>query len=388
MRGIKKVGLIGAIVAIGVWLGLGAAAAGTLKIGVITALSGAGALWGKGILNGAEMATEEINARGGVSIRGEKYTVQLVPYDDKYSGAGGVAAANRLVFQDKVSFIIGSISSASILAFQEVTEENRVLVLANSWARETLSPKKPFTLRVFMSGVEGTPLLVRWLTTTHGGLKTALTIGPNDASGWSITKDAEEAYAKHGIKFLGKEYYERGTKDFYPVMTRVKGLAPDIIHFTGAPTGDAGLMVKQGREIGLKSQFVDSTSADPRTLVEVAGKESAEGYIWGAFFDPNSPKVAAFAKRYQDKYSRPIPTYVDPAFYQATQALFYAMEKCQCLEADKVRDTLKRIPEFDGIMGKFEFGGTESYGINNQLLSSYYASQVKDGVQIILKQLR
>ncbi|HUU40472.1 MAG TPA: ABC transporter substrate-binding protein, partial [Desulfatiglandales bacterium] len=61
----------------------------TLKIAVITALSGAGAVWGRGILHGVELATEELNASGGLNIGGERYKVKLIPYDDKYTGAGG-----------------------------------------------------------------------------------------------------------------------------------------------------------------------------------------------------------------------------------------------------------------------------------------------------------
>jgi branched-chain amino acid transport system substrate-binding protein len=367
---------------------MGTAEAKTLKIGVVTALSGAGALWGKGILDGAQMAVEEVNAKGGIPIGGDKYTIELIPYDDKYTGTGGVAAVNKLVFQDKVKFIIGSISSASVLAFQEITETNKVLILCNSYAREVLSPKKPYSLRVFLTSVEGTPLLVNWISKTYPEMKTALTFGPNDASGWSITKDTEESLAKTPIKLISKEFYERGTKDFYPFLTKVKSNNPSLIYLTGTPTSDAALLVKQGREMGIKTHFFDATSADWRKFVEIAGKDFAEGYTWGAFFDPDDPKILNFEERYKKKFGRPIPTYVDPSFYHATQALLYAFQKAQSLEPEKVRDTLKNIPEFDGVMGKIEWGGKEVYGIDNQILAVYYASQLKGGKQVILKKLR
>ncbi|MCK4829607.1 ABC transporter substrate-binding protein, partial [bacterium] len=79
----------------------------TLKVACITALSGTGAVWGRGILHGAELAIEEVNAKGGINIGGEKYKIELIPYDDKYTAAGGVAAAHKAVFSDKVKFIIG-----------------------------------------------------------------------------------------------------------------------------------------------------------------------------------------------------------------------------------------------------------------------------------------
>ena len=60
---------------------------------------------------GMEIAIEEINAAGGVKAEGKIYKLQLVMYDDQYTGAGGKAAAERLVNQDKVKFIIGPVGS-------------------------------------------------------------------------------------------------------------------------------------------------------------------------------------------------------------------------------------------------------------------------------------
>ncbi len=382
-----KLFIIGAFIGLFVLVGTPVQAK-TLKVGIVSVLSGPGALWGNGILRGAEMAAEEVNARGGLKIKGEEYKIKLIPYDDKYTGKGGRTAVERLVHRDKVKFIIGPISSASALAMQETTENEKVLMLADSWSKKVLGPNKPFTLRAYMTGVEGTPLLVKWLSKAFPEAKSVVTLGPNDASGWSITEDAENAYSKTNIKLASKEFYERKTKDFAPIITRLRKLNPDIVHFTGTPSPDAALVVKLSRESGLKPQFVDATSAAYKKIIQIAGKEFCEGYIWGAFFDPSNPKYVAFEKRYKAKYGESPPTYVDPGFYQASKALFYSMEKAQSLDPATVRDQLKNIPEFESVLGKMEFGGKEVYGIDNQVFSNYYVGQIKNGDKTIIEQLR
>ena len=365
------------------------AKAETLQIGIINPLSGPGAEWGLGALRGGEMATEEVNAKGGLKVGGKTYKVELLPYDDKYTAKEGVAAAEKLVYRDKVKFIFGGVSSASLLAFQPITEKEKVLVLCNSFTDQALSPQKPFTLRVLMTSVEGIPLMTDWVLKEYPKIKKALSFAPNDASGYAGVKDFEKAFKKHGIDLLSKEYYERGTKDFSPLATRVQMLNPDVIAMTNAPTSDSALMVKLLREMGSQTFFVDCVSLDYKQMVQIAGKKAAEGYMWGAFHDNNDPKIKEFNERYRKKYGMDITTFQFPSFYQAFKAFYYAVEKSQSLDPAIVRDTIKyRIPEFEGIMGKMEFGGKEFYGIDNQYYGPYYASTIRDGEQVILKKLR
>nr|WP_319016857.1 ABC transporter substrate-binding protein [Diaphorobacter aerolatus] len=83
-----------------------------LKIGAIVTLSGAGAAWGQAMLYATELAADDVNAKGGLDVGGKKYKVKVVPYDDKYQAGEAVTAANRLVFEDKVKYVIGPVGSA------------------------------------------------------------------------------------------------------------------------------------------------------------------------------------------------------------------------------------------------------------------------------------
>lgn len=362
-----------------------------LKIAVISSLSGAGAEWGRGVLHGTELAVEEMNVKGGVNIAGEKYTFKIVAYDDKYTGAGGAAAAHKAIYEDKVNIIIGSISSASVLAFQDLTEKNKVLVLANSWARDVLKPEKPYSFRMFMSSTQLAPGVAQWVRKLFPDIKTAVTVAPNDASGWSIAEDYIKAYEDIGIKVISKEFPERGTKDYYPMLNRIKAKNPGLIQDGALGVGAVAILTKQIRELDLKALPIGGATIDPDLFVKLCGKKEAEGFIYPSIFDVNSKKpiVVNFLKSFKKKYGEKATiTYVDPSFYDATNLLFAALEKAKSTDSTKVRDALETIREFEGVNGKLEFGGKETYGIDHQLYQSYYIAQIKDGRETILGWVR
>jgi branched-chain amino acid transport system substrate-binding protein len=360
-----------------------------LKIAVITALSGSGANWGRGILHGAELASDEVNAQGGLLVGGEKYTITLIPYDDKYTAQGGAAAVHKAVFSDKVKIIIGSISSASVLAMQEVTEKEKILLYADSWAREPISPQKPYTFRPFMTSTQAAPGMARWAKKAFPQVKTVVTVAANDASGWSIGKDYEEAYKKEGFKVL-TEFPERGIKDLFPLLTKYKGTDAGIFQDCALGVGTAALLHKQIKEMGLKATAVGGAWVDPNEFIRAAGgAEMAEGYAYPVVFDRNSkdPAIVDFIKKFQKKYGeKAFMDTPDPSFYDGTRLLFAALQKAGTVEdTDKIRLALESIEKFQGVLGEMRWGGKETYGINHQIIQHHHIAQVQNGKEVIIK---
>jgi len=395
MNALRKALVVGIVVSISVSGFMLVASKGgepkTLKVAVITALSGTGAEWGRGILHGAELAIEEVNAQGGVDIGGEKYRIEVVVYDDKYTAAGGTAAAHKAVFSDGVKFIIGPISSASGLAMQEITEKNKVLLIADTWAREFLGPGKPYTFRVFMTSTQAASGLARWVKKKYPHAKTVVTVAANDASGWSVAEDYKGAYEAAGIKVIAQEFPERATKDYYPVLTRIKGQNPDIIQECAIGVGAAALLTKQAKELGIKAPVIGGAWIDPDTFVKSAGgPEFAEGYIYPVVFDRNSkdPKIVEFVKKFQAKYGPNEPmTTVDPSFYDGTRLFLEALKRAGTIDVDKVKEALEAIEEFDGVLGKMRWTGKETYGINHQIHQSFYVAEIKNGREVIIEKV-
>src|SRR5678816_3850570 len=166
-------------------LGFGPAAAqDVIKIGAIGSLSGGGTAWGLAIKRGAEIALDEVNAAGGVKVGDKTYKVELVMYDDQYTGQGGKNAAERLVHQDKVKYIIGPIGSGPVVSTIAVSTPEKVLVLSNGYTPTILRNefKAAYNFRFTLTNLEYAPNMMKWVKENLKLKKVGILV-PNDAIG-------------------------------------------------------------------------------------------------------------------------------------------------------------------------------------------------------------
>jgi branched-chain amino acid transport system substrate-binding protein len=362
-----------------------AAKTAELKIGFISALSGPGVAWGMAMLGGLEMAAEDVNKAGGIPIGDTTYTIKVIPYDDKYTGPGAVQAAQRLISQDGVNIIVGPIGSVPMLAMADVTESNKVLVFSNSYTTKALSAKKPHTFRLTPTSQEFSLPFLQWLAKNRPQLKTVVTFGPNDESGKEVSSHNEKAYQKVGIKVLGKEFYERGTQDFVPILTKVIAAKPDIIDLDGSTPADSGLILKQARQIGFQGQIVKTGGPGTQEIIRVAG-DAADGFLYVSPWDPSDPKVKALMERFEAKYKMPYNP-LGIYFFEGSHMLFDAIKQAQTFSSDGLRQYLDRQKEYKGLLGRYLWGGEAEYGIRHQWIAPFYVGQVQKGTEVMLTKI-
>jgi branched-chain amino acid transport system substrate-binding protein len=362
-----------------------AAKTGELKIGFISALSGPGVAWGMAMLGGLEMAAEDVNKAGGIQIGDTAYTIKVIAYDDKYTGPGAVQAAQRLITQDGVNIIVGPIGSVPMLAMADVTESNKVLVFSNSYTSKALSAKKPHTFRLTPTSQEFSLPFLQWLAKNRPQLKTVVTFGPNDESGKEVSSHNEKAYQKVGIKVLGKEFYERGTQDFVPILTKVIAIKPDIIDLDGSTPADSGLILKQARQVGFQGQIVKTGGPGTQEIIRVAG-DAADGFLYVSPWDPNDPKVKALMERFEAKYKMPYNP-LGIYFYEGSHMLFTAIKDAQTFSSEGLRQHLDRQKEYKGVLGRYLWGGVADYGIRHQWIAPFYVGQVQKGHEVMLAKI-
>jgi branched-chain amino acid transport system substrate-binding protein len=357
-------------------------AAEELKIGVIGPMSGPGAPWGIALLRGVEMATNDINAAGGIKAGGKSYQVKIISADDKYTGKGGVDAAMKLVHQDQVKYIIGSISSASVLAFQPITEPAKVLVMPDSYANEVLSPDKPYSFRIVMTSHEICKVQYKWIKDNRPNVKKVAIINPNDASGWAVSKHSKMGAESNGMKVVFNDYYERGTVDFYPLLNKVLPLKPDWLDLSGSAPGDQGLMLKQARELGFVGGASTPTGIDPDSLIKIAGAKAVEGYM-GPNLDFDGPfalkEEREFQKKYIDKYGAPFNP-IALSFYYPLYILKQGIEQVNSIDTTLVMKKMAERGWKYKIIGKEGWwGGKEYYGTDRQMVFSIAVSIIDHG---------
>ena len=356
------------------------ASAQTLKIGAIGSLSGGGTAWGLAIKRGAEIAVEEVNKAGGLKVGDKTYQIELVMYDDQYTGQGGKTAAERLVFQDKVKFIVGPIGSNPVLSTMEVTTPEKVLLMSNGYTPKILQNdhKASYNFRFTLTNIEFAPAMMKWVKDNLKLKKVGILV-PNDAIGQSVAPPLVKLYKESGIETV-VDYYERGSKEFSPLITRLMAAGIDGFDINFNAPGEAGLMVKQARQIGFDKTILQMGGPSVPEIIEVAGKQ-AEGFISYEMVDFDQPAVQPFVKAYAAKYGAGIMNSQTPAFYNTTKILFEAIRRAGTVEdTTKVRDAVEKIAGYDaGIYGPVRWTGMKNYGVDHQLALPFYIVEVKNG---------
>lgn len=380
---------IGSAVAIGVGvaaLSLSAMAQETLKIGGMGPLSGGGTSWGLAAQRGMELAVTDVNAAGGIKAGGKTYKLELIFYDDLYSAQGGKAAAERLVHQDKVNFIVGPVGSPPALASISVTNPAKVIALTNGYAPGVLKndTADPYNFRLYNTNIEFGPPIIQWIKENLKEVKKVALLAPNDAVGQAVAKPLAEDYKKQGFEVV-LDFFERGTKEFTPLILRMMAQRVDAFEFDGNSPGDAGLMLKQIRQAGFKGRVFQVGGPAVDEIIEIAGPAS-EGFMTYDFIDWEMPKAAQLKEAYIAKYGKGIISPFMPAFYHGVYLLVDAIQRADSVDTPKVRDALDKMDGLDiGIYGPVKWTGKETYGINRQLLMQYFFSEVKGGKIVKVK---
>ncbi|HYR70580.1 MAG TPA: ABC transporter substrate-binding protein [Candidatus Acidoferrum sp.] len=353
----------------------------TLTIGLLGPLSGGAASYGVELMRGAELRVEEINKAGGLKVGADAYRIKLVSYDHKAQAADTATATNKLIFQDKVKYIIGNAVGATCNAAQTITEPNKVMFAFVCWGTNNLAPEKPYSFRSMLSQWELTEPFYRWVKENHPKIKRVAAISPNDTSGKDTNTAVVKALKALGFEVAADEYYERGTKDFYPVLTKILAQKPDMIDVAAAPPGEAGLILKQAMELGFKGAKGWTAGINPFTIISVAGREAAEG-VWSPANinvkgDHVSAAVRKFGETYEKRYGE-VPGAIAVANYAAFDVFTQAMQKAGSVDTDKVLAVLTK-EQFQTVWGPLAIGGKETYGIDRQFLYPLVISEVRQG---------
>ncbi len=329
-----------------------ARAAEPIKIGVIAPLTGSQANLGIGVVNGIKSAAKRINNEGGINGS----PVQLVVYDDRNTPDEGVSAARRLIYEDKVKLILGSIGSSVTAAVQQLTMRERVfLVTPVSMAPKLTQVGDKYFFRVTATAAMRQKAFTGFVVQTLKP-KTIAYLAANDDLGRSEVESAEKTYASiNGPKTVYKSFYDPAETGFTDYLTRIKSLSPDAIFLVGDSV-HAAIIVKQAKAMGIKSTMLSSGEAGTAQFLKLAGNAAEGMYLpldWSPVFtDPASKK---FLDAYVQDYGKAPDTKFAVQGWEAMWTAAEAVKKARGLSSpDKLREAFLAT-DWTGPRGKWTF---------------------------------
>ncbi|WP_454918519.1 ABC transporter substrate-binding protein [Xanthobacter sediminis] len=270
------------------------AADDTIKIGVNQPLTGAFAASGTYVTNGAKIAADEINAKGGVL--GKK--IELVIEDNKSNPTEAAAVAEKLITSDKVPVMMGAWGSSLTLATMPKLEEYSVpMLVETSSSGKITTSGNPYVFRISPpSSVEAEafgPIASKL------GIKKVDFLVINNDWGRGAAADFTKMLKAKGVEVGLVETMDASAQDMSAQLAKLKASDADTILVTSA-VDQLTLVFKQMAALGLKKRVITTGgSQNPDQLVDQAGP-AANGTLHLVTFAPwwpekgPNPQAAAY----------------------------------------------------------------------------------------------
>jgi len=332
--------------------GLPARAADVIKIGVIGPMN---FMQGKGHWNGATMAAEEINAKGGVQVGGKKMMIELVKADSNefLNLTDATNAMERLMTQDKVDFVVGGFRTEAVMAMQDIAMDYKKIFIGCGAAHDELCLRVAKDYKKYKYFFRGTPFNSTFLGQTsfiHLGtvgaiLKKSLNLPQvkiavvGEKAMWTepMIKAAEGAIPKMGMEMAGVWQPSPVATDVTAELSAIQRSGAHII-FTifsssvGIPFArQAGELKIPAVQVGInveaqKDGFWQATQGMGNYVMTL------NTYARGVEYNElTSPFVDTYVKRFNET-----PTYNADTYAAIKYAIVPAIEKTATLDADKL----------------------------------------------------
>ena len=263
----------------------GAVAQSTIKIGLVQPLTGAFAAAGTDVVNGAKIATDEINAHGGVL--GKK--LELIVEDTKSNPTEAASVAEKLIVRDKVPVLMGaSASTATLAAMPKLMEYKVPMLVETSSSSKITTAGNPYIFRIAPPSEVEAAVFSKIVDKI--GIKKADFLVVNNDWGRDTADEFSKVLKEHGIAVGLVERMDQSAQDMNAQLAKIKDSGADTLFVTTA-VDQLSLVLKQAAALGFKVRIISTGgSQNPDQLVTNAGK-SADGTWHLVFFAPWSPEA-------------------------------------------------------------------------------------------------
>lgn len=301
-----------------------------------------------------ELVAAGVNARGGLLGR----NVEVVVQDDGGDPRTASLAAQRLASNHVVA-VIGTYGSSVTEAAQGILDEAGIVQIANGSTAVRLTAKG---LRLFFrtcprDDQQGRTAVAVLAAT---GAKRVAILHDNTSFARGLADAAKAGLASAGLTLASFEALTPGDRDTTAVLTKLKAAKPDVVFFTGYYP-EAGLLLRQKREMGWNVPFLGGDGTNNPDLVKVAGKAAAEGFLCLSPplpQDLDGPEAKAFLSEYRARYGGVPLSIWGVLAGDGLRVLSRAIEVARTTDGARIAEALRSsVKGFPGLTGTISFDG-------------------------------
>ncbi len=340
----------------------------TVKVGGVVPLTGDGAAYGLPVQRAASLAVNEINLAGGV--KGQP--LEIVWEDGKCDAKEATSAVRKLVTIDKIKIVLGGVCSSETLAMAPITEAEKVIVLSPSSTSPDITTAGDFVFRTAPSDALAGRVAAEYAVKKFNAKKSAIVSETKDYT-QGLRRVFKEIFTALGGTVAADEVYNTGDTNFRSQLLKIKAANPDVLYLLPQTPASGVLLLKQLKDLNIKTQLLTAEVLIGRDAVKEQGK-NMEGLVGvEQYFDEKGQRAQAFLKKYKNTYNEEPPF---PAFmanmYSQVYLVKEAMEKYG-QDTEKIRDYFLSLKDWEGALGRLTFDG------NGDPLSSYAVKKVEGG---------
>uniref|UniRef100_A0A7C4Q389 ABC transporter substrate-binding protein n=1 Tax=Bellilinea caldifistulae TaxID=360411 RepID=A0A7C4Q389_9CHLR len=349
-----------------------------LKVAILAPLSGPVPTFGVSTRDGALMAIDEWNAKGGV------LGMKIVPIveDSQCTPDPAVNAANKVIDQDGVKFIIGEVCSKASIPVSEIANSKGVIQISPTSTNEQVTVDangnvKPYIFRACFidpfQGFVGAKFAIDQL-----GAKTAFVM-LDQANDYvkGLATEFSKNFEMMGGKVVGTESYTSTDTDFSVILGKIADAKPDVVYLPDY-YNIVNLVTKQAKEKGINVPFIGGDGWDSPDL----DVNSAAGGFFTNHYSPDDPRpevvnfLKAYGEKYKDESGNPkVPDALAALAYDAANVLLQAINDAGTTDTAKVKETLEKIT-YKGVSGTITFDAN-----HNPIKSAALLAVKPDGVK-------
>lgn len=318
-----------------------------ILMGATFPLTGDVASYGQKARRGIELAVEQRNKAGGLLGRQIRVDFQ----DDRNDSKEAVSIVTRFATIDKVPVIFGSAGSTVSLAIAPVANRHKVVLMSPISSSAKLSTEGgDFFFRTCPADDLQAEVLAEWVH-EHGAKRVAI-VYTNNSWGNPLADGFTEKFAKLGGAVLLSEGVAENTSDFRTIIAKLNALQDLDAVVSPTYPKEGATFVRQARELGLQKLLFGGDNWGSPEFRNIAG-EAANGVYYTGPAEITTPQHEQFAKDYKDKYGDE-PDVFGAYAYDAANAVFKAIEACNCTDGPGIREALLKIT-FAGVSGDIAF---------------------------------